>query len=181
MATQTVIDSVNEIPVQNYYPSLFHGPADPPLIDLTLGEFLDAQCRRYGDRECVVIPWNGDRWTYDDLREQSEWLARYLLARGIQPGDRVAILAGNRAEYASVFFACMRLGAVLVILNNTYTTPEAEYALHYTGQYGLRAAAMINSLITPCRDQSIVRDSVHRSAGQPRHDQTLQYGRRSVA
>jgi hypothetical protein len=28
----------------------------------------------------------------------------------------------------------MRIGAVLVILNNTYTIPEAEYALKYTGQ-----------------------------------------------
>lgn len=126
-----IIDDVNDIP--KYYPSLFHGPADPPLVTLTLGEFLDAQCRRHGNRECISIPWNGDRWTYDDLREQSLNIAKYLHARGIQPGDRVAILAGNRAEYASVFFACMRLGAILVILNNTYTTAEAEYALNYTG------------------------------------------------
>ncbi|KAF2170494.1 hypothetical protein M409DRAFT_51530 [Zasmidium cellare ATCC 36951] len=126
----TIIDDLSDIP--KYYPSLFHGPADPPLVTLTLGEFLDAQCRRHGDRECIVIPWNGDRWTYDDLRDQSLNIAKYLHARGIKPGDRVAILAGNRTEYASVFFACMRLGAVLVILNNTYTTPEAEYALNYT-------------------------------------------------
>lgn len=138
MATTTIIDDVKDVP--SYYPSLFHGPADPPLVTLTLGDFLDAQCRRHGNRECVVIPWTGDRWTYDDLREQSSALARYLQARGIQPGDRVAILAGNRAEYASVFFACMRLGAILVILNNTYTTSEAEYALQYTGKCCLRCS-----------------------------------------
>lgn len=138
MATTTIIDDVKDVP--SYYPSLFHGRADPPLVTLTLGDFLDAQCRRHGNRECVVIPWTGDRWTYDDLREQSSALARYLQARGIQPGDRVAILAGNRAEYASVFFACMRLGAILVILNNTYTTSEAEYALQYTGKCCLQCS-----------------------------------------
>lgn len=113
--------------------SLFHGPADPPLATVTLGEFLDLQCTRFGDREALIFPWTGTRWTYDDLKEESSKLARYLLSRGIEPGDRVAILAGNRAEYASVFFACMRVGAVLAILNNTYTILEAEYALQYTG------------------------------------------------
>lgn len=156
-----IIDDVSEIP--KYYPSLFHGPADPPLVTLSLGEFLDAQCRRHGDRECIVIPWSGDRWTYDDLREQSLNIAKYLHARGIQPGDRVAILAGNRAEYASVFFACMRLGAILVILNNTYTTPEAEYALHYTGKLA-RASLELACPDFMCRDQGLVCDSLYRPA-----------------
>lgn len=141
MATQAIVDAGSD--TSKYQPSLFHGPADPPLVTLTLGDFLDTQCRKHGERECIVIPWNSDRWTYDDLREQSEHLARYLQAKGIHPGDRIAILAGNRAEYASVFFACMRLGAVLVILNNTYTTAEAEYALQYTGTKVLFATPFI--------------------------------------
>lgn len=114
--------------------SFFHGPADPPLVTVSLGEFLDLQCERFGEREALVFPWTNTRWTYNDLKEESSKLARYLFSRGVRPGDRVAILAGNRVEYASVFFACMRIGAVLVILNNTYTIPEAEYALQYTGK-----------------------------------------------
>lgn len=130
MSTQ----SIEEVSIEETQYSLFHGPADPPLVTLSLGELLDLQCSKYGDNECVVTPWNGDRWTYYDLQDQSSQLARYLHARGIQTGDRISILAGNRAEYASVFFACMRVGAILVILNNTYTTSEAEYALQYTGK-----------------------------------------------
>lgn len=126
----TVTDILNE---NVELPSLFHGPSNPPLVTLSLGEFLDLQCIRYGSRECLVTPWNATRWTYNDLQDQSSSLARYLHARGVRPGDRIAILSGNRAEYAAVFFACMRVGAVLVILNNTYTTSEAEYALQYTG------------------------------------------------
>ncbi|KAF7198242.1 Acyl-CoA ligase sidI, partial [Pseudocercospora fuligena] len=124
--------ATQEIQDQKQQYSLFHGPADPPLVTLALADLLDLQCQHYGERECIVIPWNGTRWTYLDLQEQSSQLARYLQARGIRPGDRVSILAGNRAEYAAVFFACMRLGVILVILNNTYTAAEAEYALQYT-------------------------------------------------
>jgi non-ribosomal peptide synthetase component F len=128
------INSIYEVNTPEIQPSLFHGPADPPLVTVTLGEFLDIQCERYGEREALVFPWTGTRWTYNDLKEESSKLARYLYSRGIRPGDRIAVLAGNRVEYASVFFACMRIGAVLVILNNTYTIPEAEYALKYTGK-----------------------------------------------
>ena len=115
--------------------SVFHGPQDPPLLDLTLADFLDYQCLHFGNDEAIVTPWDGTRWKYHDLQQHSIYLARYLLDQGIKAGDRVAILAGNRVEYASVFFACMRIGVILVILNNTYTTAEAQYALQYTGKF----------------------------------------------
>jgi acyl-CoA synthetase (AMP-forming)/AMP-acid ligase II len=129
----TGIGIVNDADTQSVSYSLFHGPTDTPLIDQTLATFLDTQCVEFGHREVIVTPWNGTRWTYNHLRLHSTYLARYLLSEGIKPGDRVGILAGNRVEYASVLFACMRLGAILVILNNTYTKQEVEYALSYTG------------------------------------------------
>ncbi|KAK8849104.1 4-coumarate-CoA ligase [Apiospora arundinis] len=113
--------------------SILHGPVDPPLVDLTLGELLDLQCQHHGHRECLVIPWTGTRWTYLELNQQSRQLARALAsAHGIKAGDRVGIMAGNCAEYAAVFFAVARLGAILVILNNTYTPTEAQYALSFS-------------------------------------------------
>lgn len=115
-------------------PAIVHGSSSVPLLDLTLGELLDFQCTRYASRECVVIPWTGQRWTYGFLQQESINLAKGLLERGIRPGDRVAIMAGNCEQYVSVFFACMRIGAILVILNNTYTAPEASYALNFTGR-----------------------------------------------
>ncbi|KAL2396638.1 Acyl-CoA ligase sidI [Exophiala dermatitidis] len=113
-------------------PSIVHGPADVPLLDFTLGELLDFQCTKYGSNECLVVPWTGARWTYEHLRQESLWLAKALAARGIRPGDRIGIMAGNCEHYVSVFFACMRIGCILVILNNTYTPSEARYALDFT-------------------------------------------------
>jgi long-chain acyl-CoA synthetase len=57
-----------------------------------------------------------------------------MLGRGIRAGDRIAIMAGNCEQYVSVFFAAMRIGCILVILNNTYTSSEAQYALSFTGK-----------------------------------------------
>jgi long-chain acyl-CoA synthetase len=54
---------------------------------------------------------------------------------GIQKGDRIGIMAGNCEQYISVFFAAARVGAILVVLNNTYTPSELYYALGHTGMY----------------------------------------------
>lgn len=121
-----------EQPVKRQRPSILHGPVDPPLVDLTLGELLEVQCQANGEADCISIPWTGARWSYDDLRRQSSLIARALLAEGIQHGDRVAIMAGNCEQYAAIFFATVRIGAILVILNNTYTPSEAMYGIGFT-------------------------------------------------
>ena len=133
MAYQQVLPAVEELPVHQQRLSLLQGPIDPPLVDYTLGELLDLQCQHHGTQECLVIPWTGARWTYNELNHQSRLLAQSLLSLGISPGDRVGIMAGNCEQYAAVFFAVARLGAILVILNNTYTATEAQYALKFTG------------------------------------------------
>lgn len=132
MALQQTIPTLGGPLPQTEKLSLLYGPVDPPLVDLTLGELLDLQCQHYGTQEAIVIPWTGARWTYNELNHQSRLLARSLLSMGIGPGDRVGIMAGNCEQYAAVFFAVARLGAILVILNNTYTPTEAQYALRFS-------------------------------------------------
>ncbi|RBR09802.1 uncharacterized protein FIESC28_09731 [Fusarium coffeatum] len=112
--------------------SVLEGPVDPPLVDFTLGELLELQTYQHGNQECLVIPWTGARWTYNELSQQSFSLAQSLLDMGIGVGDRVAIMAGNCEQYAAVFFAVAKIGAILVILNNTYTPTEAMYGLKFS-------------------------------------------------
>lgn len=116
--------------------SLVHGGAGPALVDLTLGELLDEQCALRGDKECLIVPWTGARWTYSQLQQKSRSLAKAMLALGVRGGDRVGILAGNCEEYVSVFFAAGYVGCVLVVLNSTYTAMEAQYALDHSGEFG---------------------------------------------
>lgn len=113
--------------------SIVQGPTDQPLWNITLGQLLERQRAQYGSLECVVFPWTGVRWTYAQLDEQTNRLARGLLAMGISKGDRIGIMAGNCEEYVAVFFAAARVGAVLVVLNNTYTPLELYYALDHSG------------------------------------------------
>ncbi|HVU10296.1 MAG TPA: long-chain fatty acid--CoA ligase [Phototrophicaceae bacterium] len=57
-------------------------------------------------------------FTYSELNNRANRLANWLRdGAGIQKGDRVAILAYNGVEYLDTFFACGKLGAILVCLN----------------------------------------------------------------
>lgn len=112
--------------------SLVSGPLDPPLLQLTLSQLLAQQTQTYPDNEAIVIPWTGARWTYQDLWNESSLLARALLNSGVRPRDRIGIMSGNCEKYIALFFACMRVGAICVTLNNTYTATEMMYALQHT-------------------------------------------------
>jgi acyl-CoA synthetase (AMP-forming)/AMP-acid ligase II len=117
--------------------SIVSGPLDPPLLQLTLSQLLYQQVEEYPNNEAVIIPWTGARWTYRKLWTESSLLARAMLKYGIRPRDRVGIMSGNCERYTALFFACARVGAICVTLNNTYTATEMEYALKHTSKYPL--------------------------------------------
>ena len=68
----------------------------------------------------------GLRATYRELWDATSRLARALIARGIQRGDRVGIWSPNRFEWVVLQFATARVGAILVNINPAYKTCGAR-------------------------------------------------------
>ncbi|HEU0135066.1 MAG TPA: AMP-binding protein, partial [Allosphingosinicella sp.] len=66
----------------------------------------------------------GRSLSYAGLDERSGRAAALFQARGVGPGDRVAILCRNRIAFFEALFACAKLGAILVPLN--WRMPPAE-------------------------------------------------------
>jgi fatty-acyl-CoA synthase len=85
---------------------------------------------RYPDREAIVA---GDvRLTYGGLQDAVFQTARGLYSVGVQRGDKVAILLGNRAEWIVSALAITSLGAVAVAVNTWLTTRELAYVLEHS-------------------------------------------------
>jgi fatty-acyl-CoA synthase len=121
-------------------PSYVHGASTTPLLGQTIGENLDRAVERHGDREALVSCHQGLRYTYAELGEAVNRLAHSLLARGLEPGDRLGIWSPNRAEWVLVQYATAKAGIVLVNINPAYRTSELEYALRQSGCRALIAA-----------------------------------------
>ena len=72
------------------------------------------------------------RWSYAELREKVDAVARGLLAAGVGVGTRVALLMGNRPEWVACAYAVTSIGAVLVPVNTFLAPPELEYVLAHS-------------------------------------------------
>ena len=71
------------------------------------------------------------RWSYAEFAIEVNRAARALHAAGIEAGDRVGILMGNRIEWLVLDFAVMSLGAITVGLNTWATAHELAYQLQH--------------------------------------------------
>ena len=95
----------------------------------TAPALLEEMAARQPEHECIVD--GARRWSYAQLLAESRTVANGLWALGVRPGDRVAILMGNRAEWLSGYFAILGLGATAVALNTWLTPPEQAYQLNH--------------------------------------------------
>lgn len=86
--------------------------------EMCFNDWLGRRCRYTPQRVAVVDDRSGTRYSYAELDAQSDRLAHHLqVVLDVQPGDRVACLSGNRIEYLALYFACGKIGAILVPLN----------------------------------------------------------------
>ncbi len=102
-------------------------PSDALAVPSTVASLFAGRARVAPAALAIV---DGERrLTYGALAERVARLAGALRARGVGPGDRVAILSRNRAEYLEVFLACAWIGAVAACQNWRLSDRELAYCL----------------------------------------------------
>jgi|HubBroStandDraft_6_1064221.scaffolds.fasta_scaffold52660_2 acyl-coenzyme A synthetase/AMP-(fatty) acid ligase len=96
-----------------------------PTIRETLGDVV----RRCRERVFLVDAVTGREITYGGFHRQACALAAELRRRGIQKGDRIAVMVPNCCELAIFYFACIYLGAVIVPVNPALSKSEVQFIL----------------------------------------------------
>ena len=109
------------------------GDTDVPLLGDTIGDNLERTVARHGDREALVDVPSGCRWTYREMNADVDALARGLLARGVEAGDRIGIWSPNCAEWTLLQYATAKAGAILVNVNPAYRSHELEFVVKQNG------------------------------------------------
>jgi amino acid adenylation domain-containing protein len=88
-----------------------------------LVNYLEASVERFPERIAVVDP-DGRQVTYQQLNSRAERIAAFLGARGIKPGDRVALLMPKGANTVTAIFGVLKAGAAYVPID--WTAPAAR-------------------------------------------------------
>ncbi|MGI8715110.1 MAG: acyl-CoA synthetase [Solirubrobacteraceae bacterium] len=85
-----------------------------------------------GDRALVELDRDGARreFTFGEVAELSARLAGTLVARGVQRGDVVMTLIGNRPQWVLTMVACFRIGAVALPCNEQLRAKDLRQRLH---------------------------------------------------
>ncbi len=94
---------------------------------LNLAVLLEDSSREVPTRHAVVH--GTTRLTYAELNAAASQVARALSARGIEPGDRVALSCPNLPYFPIVYYGILKTGATVVPLNALLTEREIAYHL----------------------------------------------------
>src|SRR3989442_13171173 len=105
-----------------------HSLCSKGVSDMNIAQGLAHARKVFGTHEAVTC---GEiRYTWNDFDQRTDALARGLAALDVQLGDRVAVLMLNCHRYLELYYACARMGAVIVPLNIRLARPEIVFILN---------------------------------------------------
>ncbi|HEY6342178.1 MAG TPA: AMP-binding protein [Bryobacteraceae bacterium] len=80
-------------------------------------------------RDSPALEWSGHSFTFGELDRRSNRLAHALRARGIGPGERLAVYLANRIEFVDLYLAAIKLGVIFTPINILYREREILHIL----------------------------------------------------
>ena len=100
----------------------------------TVLDLVAAQAARTPER--IAIAWSGgEPWTYARLLDEANAIARYLVERGVAPGELVGISVPRRPEMVAAVLGTMRAGAAYVALDPAFPEPRLRYMAEHAGMH----------------------------------------------
>ncbi|MCC6462106.1 MAG: AMP-binding protein [Saprospiraceae bacterium] len=143
-------------------PANIDDAAYPRLIDM-LAECL----QKYRDLPAFV--YMGKTLTFGELDTQSAQFGAYLHSRGLEPGDRIALMMPNMLQYPIALFGALRAGLIVVNTNPLYTPREMKHQFIDSGAKAIiiaeNFAANLQQIIGETQIKTIILTSVGEMLG----------------
>ncbi|MFB0834115.1 AMP-binding protein [Arthrobacter halodurans] len=111
-----------------------------PVLEETIGANFRRIAGLNPQREAIVEASTGRSWTYARMDEDTDRIARALMAAGVGRGERVGIWSPNCAEWTLLQYATAKAGIVLVNVNPAYRTHELAFVVEQCGMRALVVA-----------------------------------------
>ncbi len=98
------------------------------MPNINLADILRSHAVERGEKPALL--YDDRSWTYAELLAEAARVAQALLAEGVAPQQRVAVLDKNAPEYFSFLFGAAMTNAVTLAVNWRLAPPEMEYILN---------------------------------------------------
>ncbi|MEW5959845.1 MAG: AMP-binding protein, partial [Chloroflexota bacterium] len=127
-----------------------------PKFNITFGDLLDQTASKFPDKDALINVQRGQRYSYRELQDVVNKVAKSFIRMGVKKGDHVAIWATNVVEWVIAMFAAIKIGAVVVTVNTNYRSHELEYLLKQSDSMALllveeyRGNNYVNTINTVC-------------------------------
>jgi long-chain acyl-CoA synthetase len=129
----------------------------------SIGDLLEAACSSYAERPAYTCM--GRMITYAQMRGFSDRIGSWLQVKGLQKGDRVAIMMPNVLQYPVVMMGVLRAGYTVVNVNPLYTPRELEHQLKDSGARAIFILENFASTLEQCISKTAVEHVVVTSMG----------------
>jgi long-chain acyl-CoA synthetase len=96
--------------------------------EITLHQILDQVAGKYPQKTAVI--WNGNIYSYAQIKLYSDNFSVFLRKSGLQKGDRVAIVLPNSPHFIVCYYGILKAGGVVVALNPAYKEQEIRHIIH---------------------------------------------------
>jgi fatty-acyl-CoA synthase len=106
-------------------------------LQLTIGELLDQVSERLPNKEGMVYADRAVRYTYRELQQAADQVAKALIGMGIKKGEKIALWATNVPQWVLLQLGSAKMGAILVTVNTAYQSSELEYLLKQSDSVAL--------------------------------------------
>lgn len=127
-----------------------------PIHSETLGELFNRIAAENGDQEALLYE-DGRRYTWSQLKERVDEVAKGLIAFGVEKGDKVGVWHSNSPEWIFFHYAIAKVGAILLPINTRFREKDLEYILNQSdlgflivGKPNFKDISYFDRLLTLC-------------------------------
>ncbi|MBN8680071.1 MAG: AMP-binding protein [Chitinophagales bacterium] len=113
-----------EKPWLHHYPAGVPANINPDQYSRVI-DMVEESFKKYADKPAFIFM--GKTMTFRELDEKSTAFGAYLRSRGLEPGDRVALMMPNLMQYPIAMFGVLKAGLILVNTNPLYTPREMKH------------------------------------------------------
>ncbi len=125
------------------------------LKKLTFDEVVSGAVEKYGE-DLALSKITGEGLTYAEIGEKVKSVSAFLSEKGIQKGDRVALIGENQPNWGIAYLSITSMGAVVVPIMTEFSSTEVHHIIRHSGSKAVFVSSKLYEKVENCDYENVV-------------------------